>query len=312
MIVRIPRPRPNPELFPLHRSLASPPCWHLIVIYEMKAASSFLLSGFVHGSLWAAVTASAQTLTQVDFAEFTLAPESYYQTAVTDTPTHFTSKGVSFSHVTPSWGGFSDFTVSNTSDTSTGTYLNPSSAIPGGGRGDANYGVGYVSTDFTGDYSTIPLAMTFGHPGGVAPVSISLTNTTYTALSMLHGDSYAKQFGGATGLDEDYFRLTITGYDTFLQATGSVEFYLADYRFADSNLDYIIDEWTTMDLSSLGSGVTSLTFDLASSDAGVFGINTPTYFAFDDLTFAAVPEPRTYAALLGLLGLAIAFRRRNR
>jgi hypothetical protein len=36
---------------------------------------------------------------------------------------------------------------------------------------------------------------------------------TYAALSMRDGDGFAKQFGGASGDDPDYFLLTITGRD---------------------------------------------------------------------------------------------------
>ena len=37
------------------------------------------------------------------------------------------------------------------------------------------------------------------------------TNTTYTALSMLNGDGFAKQFGGASGTDADWYNITIEG-----------------------------------------------------------------------------------------------------
>jgi hypothetical protein len=61
-----------------------------------------------------------------------------------------------------------------------------------------------------------------------------------------------------------------------------VDFYLADYRFADSNDDYIVDSWRQVDLSSLGHA-TRVTFALSSSDVGMFGMNTPAYFAVDQI-----------------------------
>ena len=128
---------------------------------------------------------------------------------------------------------------------------------------------------------------------------------------MRDGDSFAKKFGGPTGNDPDYFRLTILGRDAANNSTGSVEFYLADYRFANNSLDYIVSQWTTVDLSSLGATTTSLQFALDSTDNDpVFGMNTPAYFAIDDVAFTSVvPEP----LVLGpLLVFAAGFRRIRR
>jgi hypothetical protein len=68
----------------------------------------------------------------------------------------------------------------------------------------------------------------------------------------------------------------------------SVEFYLADYRFADNTQDYILKTWQWVDLTSFGN-VDSLEFNLSSSDVGSFGMNTPGYFFIDDFTTADVP-----------------------
>ena len=84
-------------------------------------------------------------------------------------------------------------------------------------------------------------------------LSAQVTNTTYAWDSMLNGDGFAKQFGGASGDDPDFLQLVITGYDALGVATGSVDFLLADYRFADNAQDYILTDWTPVDLSSLGA-----------------------------------------------------------
>jgi hypothetical protein len=110
-------------------------------------------------------------------------------------------------------------------------------------------------------------------------------NTTYAYLSMKNGDSFAKKFGGDSGTDEDYLKLIIRGYDNNASLTGSVEFYLADYRSSDSSADYLIDKWTWVDLSSLGSNVREISFEMESSDTGSFGMNTPSFFAFDNLEY---------------------------
>ena len=86
--------------------------------------------------------------------------------------------------------------------------------------------------------------------------------------------------------------------------TGEVEFYLADYRFADNGEDYIVDTWEYIDLSSLGA-VKSLEFGLSSSDVGDFGMNTPAYFALDTV----VPEPSSMALMV--FGSLLISRRRK-
>ena len=111
---------------------------------------------------------------------------------------------------------------------------------------------------------------------------MAITNTTYAALSMVHGDDFAKKFGGETGDDPDFFLLTIEGVDAADSSVGTVEFYLADFRFADNSKDYIVEDWTTVDLSAISAAV-ELKFSLTSSDVGSFGMNTPTYFAADNV-----------------------------
>ena len=104
-----------------------------------------------------------------------------------------------------------------------------------------------------------------------------VTNTTYTALSMLNGDPYAKKFEAG-----DWFKLIINAYDRDGAPTGTpVEFYLADFRSATS--PGVVTEWTLVDLTPLGSHVHKVVFDFDSSDSGEWGINTPTYFCFDHL-----------------------------
>ena len=125
-----------------------------------------------------------------------------------------------------------------------------------------------------------------------ALASIQITNTTYAALSMLNGDAFGKVFGspndaqgnpdGTNG--EDWFRLLIIGKDAQSNTTDTVIFYLADYRFVDNMQDYIINTWETVDLTPLGE-VQFLEFELQSTDQGSFGINTPAYFALDNISY---------------------------
>jgi len=97
---------------------------------------------------------------------------------------------------------------------------------------------------------------------------------------MKDGDAFSKKFGGISGNDPDYFKLSIARWvggavlDTF-------QFYLADFRFADNAQDYIIKNWTNISLFE--REMDSLSFSLSSSDNGDFGMNTPAYFCLDNL-----------------------------
>lgn len=193
----------------------------------------------------------------------------------------FTLNGATFSNsYNTSWSSWSGFSVSSEVDVTTAGWLNQYSCFAGTGANNSQkFAVYYPSGEIT-----------FNDP--TQPVSIAITNTTYAGLSMRDGDQYAKQFGsiyGANGeedgtMGKDWFKLIIIGLDANNDVTAEVEFYLADYRSDDSTNHYILDVWETVDLSSLGT-VTKILFELSSSDLSDWGIWTPEYFAFDDLTF---------------------------
>jgi hypothetical protein len=220
----------------------------------------------------------------IDFEDLSLAPESYYNGL--DGSGGFTSYGAHFRNAyniaANDWLGWS---LSNRTDSQTPGFGNQYSAFAGGGfGGDGNYGVGFTHGATLPGVNIDPDDTRIALPVGLEPFSMRVTNTTYAARSMLYGDVFAKRFGGPSGNDPDYFRLRVLGYDSAGELTGSVEFYLADYRFADNQEDYLVSDWREVDLSSLrGRGVRSLSFNLESSDTGFFGVNTPAYFALDDL-----------------------------
>lgn len=249
--------------------------------------------------LAAVATATAGT---ADFEDLVLAPNSYWNGS--DESGGFQSGSFHFNNnYDVSYGSWDGWAYSNMTDTTTPGYGNQYSAYTGGGvSGSSNYAVAFDPVPvFMGTQPpTITLTDTVE---GYTLAGAWFTNATYAALAMRDGDSFSKKFGGATGNDEDWFLLTITGKDASDQSTGTADFYLADYRFADNAQDYIVDQWTWVDLSSLGN-VVALEFGLSSSDTGEFGMNTPSYFAMDNL----VPEPTTLA-LLGLGGLVLSRRR---
>ena len=115
-----------------------------------------------------------------------------------------------------------------------------------------------------------------------------VSNTTYAYFSMKNGDAFAKKFGGDTGDDPDFFKLRIYAMvDGVIDSTNFVDFYLADFRFDNDSLDYIVDDWRYVDLSPLGY-VDGLSFELSSSDIGTWGMNTPAFFAVDKIKYSYI------------------------
>lgn len=197
------------------------------------------------------------------------------------------------------WTGFA---FSSQGDTSTAGWTNQYSSFSGGGSGGGgNFAVAYWQS-----YDPDPL---FNLPAGMRPTSLQLVNTTYTALTMRDGD--VENFAAGKYKADDYLSVTFTGHslaDGFGDMTGSVTFFLADFRDGKSS---IIDQWTGLNLLSLGDA-RSVSISFASSDDGEFGINTPTYVAIDNLTITAVPEPATVVLLACGAATAWFVRRRHR
>ncbi|MCD6346443.1 MAG: DUF4465 domain-containing protein [Bacteroidales bacterium] len=224
-------------------------------------------------------------LNEVDFESLTYTSGDYwngasaalgnYGTVFADGPARFSN-----SYTLSDWGyGLSGFwtgwAYSNSSDNTTAGYANAFSAISGSGvNGSDTYALCYNNRK----QDTITLESAYKALG------VYVTNGTYPYLSMRDGDSFAKKFGGDSGDDEDFFLLKILGWLNG-QITDTVDFYLADYRFTDNSQDYLINDWTWVDLSPLGQ-VDQLTFSLSSSDMGDWGMNTPAYFFIDDLSLA--------------------------
>jgi hypothetical protein len=208
----------------------------------------------------------------------------------------FTSNGTFFSNsydtTFNSWSGWAYSNVNDPTTTGPSPFLtdfnHQFAAITGtapGGSG--NYGISSGS----GAYINLP--------SGTSPVSFEVTNTTYSFLSMTLGDGFGKKF--STG---DFFELKIFGYSG-LNGTGTqvgeVDFFLANYTSANS---LPVDVWTLVNLTSLADAQ-SLGFDYASSDVGQFGINTPEFFAMDDLTLSTTSVPEPSSVILALAGLGI-------
>ena len=236
----------------------------------------------------------------VGFEDLTLSPNTYWNGS--NGAGSFTSGGVTFPNSYDSyWGSWDGFAYSNVQDSTTPGWGNQYAARPGTGyNGSANYAVAYQP--YVGNFE-----ISLGGISNFAGRGLHVANTTYVALDMQNGSGFSKKFGGTNGADADWFRLTVRGLLGGSE-TGAVDFYLADYRFSNSSQDYILNTWAFVDLTSLRT-VDALSFDLASSDNGDWGMNTPAYFAIDNL--GSVPEP-SCTSLLMVSGLCLAVSRRAR
>jgi hypothetical protein len=237
----------------------------------------------------------------IDFEGLLSTPNSYHNGGPNSNTDGFTVGSAYFpNEYSSDYGGYwSGWSYSNVVDSTNGSYTNQYAAYPGSGVQSPTYGVAYGNT-----------YINFVAPANLQ--SMAIANTTYAALTMRDGDRFSKKFGGPTGLDPDYYRIRITGY-TGENATGSstsfIDHYLADFRFPDSQLDYIQADWRTIDLSGLGL-IRSIGLEIDSSDRGQFGINTPVYFAMDRLAFqiSPIPEPGSLALTCMVAGAGLSRR----
>ncbi len=161
----------------------------------------------------------------------------------------WSSQGVQFeNNFTPDFNSWSGWSWSKVIDSTTAGFTNQYASFPGGGA-DTN---GNVQAG--GTYAVAFGNTFFNLPTGVTLKSLDIANTTYAALSMRDGDAFAKRFGGQSGNDPDFFRVTLSGFD---QAdgkgnqVGSQVVSLADFTSANSQLDFIRDRWLRVDLSGL-------------------------------------------------------------
>jgi len=169
------------------------------------------------------------------------------------------------------WGGF---TASNRTDLNqTGLDAQYTAVTGGGYDGSAQYAVAYTYGAQTDVYASDGQTHTIS--------GCYVTNNLWAYQDMLQGGYGATPFGGSSGNDPDWFKLTATGKNANGQTVGTLDFYLADYRFTNNEDDYIIDTWEWFDLSTLGP-VATISFSLSSSKNDYSGMITPAYFCMDN------------------------------
>jgi len=100
--------------------------------------------------------------------------------------------------------------------------------------------------------------------------SFDVMNTTYAMNVIKNGNDYA----AALTEKGSYFEVQVEGYKAnTLTSTTTID--LARDGKA-------VEDWKTVDLSSLGA-VDSVVFKFYGSDSSEYGLNTPAYFAFDNV-----------------------------
>jgi hypothetical protein len=224
---------------------------------------------------------SAQN-TIADFESFSLTPNSAYTS--TNSAPFQTGNAIFEYEWLNAFGGFwvGGFSYTNKYDSATAGFTNLYGVKPlRGNTNSATYVVGQ-------DGGTIKLKSPNARVNG-----FYITNTTYAYKSIRNGDSFARKFGDTTGTGSgttipqgsfpDYFKITAKGFLGGNMKTDSSVFYLADYRFANNALDYVVNTWQYFNLSNLGI-VDSIKFNMYSSDTSGGFINTPTFFGMDDFS----------------------------
>jgi hypothetical protein len=221
---------------------------------------------------------SAQVFATADFENHLTSPETFDNGSLGGGDFNFDLITLT-NYFNSEWQSWNGFAISNITDYTTAGWGNQYASFTGSGRNSEAYAVHYPAGEIS-----------LNAPGKID--SFYITNTAFSAISMRDGDDFSKQFGSiynADGMEdgtngEDYLRLWIICEDQFLNKD-SIEFYLADYRFGDDLEDYIVDEWVKIDLTTMPIETAKVSFRFESSDMGQWGINTPTYFAIDDISY---------------------------
>ena len=185
------------------------------------------------------------------------------------------------------WGGF---TASNRTDlTQTGLNAQYTAAAGCGYDGSAQYAVAYTMGMQTEVYATDGQSRTV--------TGCYVTNNLWTYEDMVQGGYGEPPYGGPSGNDPDWFKLTATGKNANGQTVGTVDFYLADLRFANNEEDYVLNTWEWFDLSPLGN-VASISFSLSSSRGSGYDpcrmwSSTSTHRRFKSILMVWLPTPTT-------------------
>lgn len=139
--------------------------------------------------------------------------------------------------------------------------------------------------------------------------SLQINNTRTTAHILENGNSSATAFGPDDRFEVIFNSIRVDIVDdmeevTVLGSTGP--FLLADGTS-------IVRDWIEIDFEGTAiENANMIGVEFRSTDTGMFGINTPTYVAIDNLTLTAIPEPSSIAlVMLSGFGFSVSRRRKR-
>lgn len=185
------------------------------------------------------------------------------------------------SFTTPYWGGghvISNYVLAdyeNLPDGYYGWYEVQMSNPIGGHNGSKNFAVHNGYSDFFNSQLYDASLRGFEFADGKERIveCMYVTNTNYVLNSLTFGDGF-----NSAATENTYFKIVAYGYNANEELVGTSEFTLCNGR-------NFVTTWEKWDLSSLGK-VAKITFNFSASDdqSGSYGLNTPAYFAYDDVT----------------------------
>ena len=170
-----------------------------------------------------------------------------------------------------SWGGTSweGFTLSKVAEEGGS---NPFACMAKGGvKGEGTpYLIGYYS-EYAANYELGHSTNILGFNDEYYPKEVYICQDNNTFDALIGNNTMARKFTA-----KDTLALIISSIDNQYEEQTSVIYYLA--------VDSVFNQaWTKVDLTPLGK-CAALSFRMTSTDIGMYGINTPTYFALDALT----------------------------
>lgn len=213
----------------------------------------------------------------INFENLLAEPESEFKTELGEPGETYTEYQISdpqnlvkLNHYYGARGFGGGFTYTNKTDITTPGYTNIS-AITAKGKNGKVYLTSNTNS-FTSAQITNLKTSEFEFKG------VWVTNTTYAYLAIKDGnDGIGSVKGPFT--NNDWFKLTATGYKADKSKIGSIDFYLADFRDGKQE---IVNTWKWFDWSSI-KDADYITFEMSSTDNGEW-MNTPSYFCLDGIT----------------------------